>query len=110
MSIAMQLVEVGWKDRFALGIFWEKPMCKTAVAVDCLAKFIKAAGLPVIVDRAVGLEPRLRPGDITLPRWHGVSPLYVDITIFHIPLRCLLTGISCTQAWRISQRRKESSA
>ena len=36
--------------------------------VDCLAKFIKAAGLPVIVDRAVGLEPRLRPGDITLPR------------------------------------------
>jgi len=78
--------------------------------VDCLAKFIKAAGLPVIVDRAVGLEPRLRPGDITLPRWQGVSPLYVDITIFHIPLRCLLTGISYTQAWRISQRRKESSA
>ena len=68
VSIAMQLVEVGWKDRFALGIFWEKPMCKTAVAVDCLAKFTKAAGLPVIVDREVGLEPRLRPGDITLPR------------------------------------------
>ena len=22
-----------WKDRFALGIFWEKPMCKTAVAL-----------------------------------------------------------------------------
>ena len=39
VSIAMQLVEVGggagrrWKDRFALGIFWEKPMCKTAVAL-----------------------------------------------------------------------------
>ena len=48
-----------------------------------MAKFIKAAGLPVIVDRAVGLEPRLRPGDITLPRWQGVSPLYVDITISH---------------------------
>ena len=35
----------------------------------------------MIVDRAVG--PRLRPGDITLPRWQGVSPLYVDITISH---------------------------
>ena len=51
--------------------------------VDQLARVTKAAGLPYTVDRAIDVDHRQRPGDLILPRWQGVSPLYIDVTITH---------------------------
>jgi len=51
--------------------------------VDHLARVTKAAGLPYTVDRAIDVDHRQRPGDLILPRWQGVSPLYIDVTITH---------------------------
>ena len=36
-------------------------------------------------------------------QWCWMFKRCMLILPFHIPLRCLLTGISCTQAWRISE-------
>ena len=48
--------------------------------VDYLAK---AEGLPYNIDRAIDVDSRQRPGDLILPRWQVIGPLYVDVTFVH---------------------------
>ena len=39
--------------------------------------------MPYNIDRAIDVDSRQRPGDLILPRWQGIGPLYVDVTVAH---------------------------